>query len=344
MSNNPLVTIGIVSCNRFHYLKALIESARQCIQYDNVEWIVVDNASIESGLREYLDGLDFVQHKIYRPERSPATEHVEAMNKIIELSRGDYVMILPEDVQFIVQGAWLKDLVELVDTYPHIGSVGMNAIRRITIERFFGSPGFIQDDNMRAMIKDNILALYRRFKPHAVYTTASGQRFLGYGPAKPGIVGSGIMSFGRKAIWQQLGPWKSTNQQTVADSSGGGETEMLQRYKKMGLQLERVLLTQPVLADIVTDARGTKARIRGNKRYGKYFAPPDGKFYYKIWSTDQLQQFTNTQPAIPFEDIVESLGYALPYDSQGSLLKNPFKSADDEFEWIDPSVVGLDIK
>lgn len=325
MTSNPLVTIGIVSCNRFYYLRALVESVCECILYDNLEWIVVDNASIEPGLREYIEQLDFVQYKIFRSVRSPSTEHVEAMNKIITLSNADYVMILPEDIQFIVKGDWMKDFVELVETHKHIGTVVFDAQRRVTVTKYFSS-------------KRSIFSFLRRSSPYNLYTTSSGREFLGYGNSKPGIGGAGILTFARKGIWQRLGPWEGTGKQTVADSSGGGETEMLRRYKQSGLKLERCLVRIPVAADVITDPIGTKARIRGNRRYGKYFAPPSGKFYYRIWGESELHRFADIQPAIAFEDIIEPIGFSLPYDNQGNLLKNPHRSEDDEFEWIHPSV------
>ena len=51
----PLVTVGVVSYNRLHYLRALIASARRCIDYPALQWILVDGASVEPGLREYLE-------------------------------------------------------------------------------------------------------------------------------------------------------------------------------------------------------------------------------------------------------------------------------------------------
>jgi hypothetical protein len=52
VADPPRVTLGLLSWNRLHYLRATLESARRCIQYPNLEWIVVDNESNEPGLRE----------------------------------------------------------------------------------------------------------------------------------------------------------------------------------------------------------------------------------------------------------------------------------------------------
>jgi hypothetical protein len=43
VTDPPRVTFGLLSWNRLHYLRATLESARRCLQYPNLEWIVVDN-------------------------------------------------------------------------------------------------------------------------------------------------------------------------------------------------------------------------------------------------------------------------------------------------------------
>src|SRR5207237_240864 len=47
--STSVVTIGVVSYNRLHYLRALMESARECVRYPDVQWIVVDGNSVEPG-------------------------------------------------------------------------------------------------------------------------------------------------------------------------------------------------------------------------------------------------------------------------------------------------------
>src|SRR5687768_17002847 len=111
---SPLLTIGIVSCNRLHYLRALLESMRVCLPLGEIECIVVDNASIEPGLRQYVEGVDFIRHRIFREHRSPATEAAEALNTILDRASASYVLLLTDDVQFIVRGdRWLHGVLEL---------------------------------------------------------------------------------------------------------------------------------------------------------------------------------------------------------------------------------------
>lgn len=130
--NLPRVTLGFVSCECGHYLRATLESARECIEYPNLEWIVVDDDSAEPGLKEYIHGCGWIQHKVFRRQT-----HAEAMNQLVEMATGEFILIWPEDVQFITRGDWLLDLVEILQENPDIGGVGLDAQRFCTLDRIF---------------------------------------------------------------------------------------------------------------------------------------------------------------------------------------------------------------
>jgi hypothetical protein len=221
-------------------------------------------------------------------------------------------MILPEDVQFVVKGRWLADMVELVREHPSIGHVQFDAQRRKTLRRHF------TDSCVR--IRGRRLPFRRRVRRLA---TSSGQVFLGYGHEREPIGGAGIVTFCRTEIRRRLGPWRSRHEGVeLEDSSLGAETDMIRRYRSSGLHLEAFLMRYPAAADILTDPRGTKARIRlGNRRYGLYRAPPEGELYYRIWDEHELVRFEHLEPAPGFEDLVEPLGFELPLDEHGDLLK-----------------------
>lgn len=305
--SEPLVTIGIVSYNRLHYLRALMESARECVRYPSVQWIVVDGNSVEPGLREYVEELDFVQHKVFAD-----CTHAEAMNRIVELAEGECLMILPEDVQFVLRGRWLADMVELAREHPGVGHVQFDAQRRKTLRRHF--------TDSRIRVRGRRLPVRRRVRRLAA---RSGQVFLGYGAEREPVGGAGIVTFCRTEIRRRLGPWRSRPEQALLeDSSLGAEADMIRRYRESGLRLEAFLMRVPAVADIVTDPRGTKARIRlGNRRYGLYRPPPQGDLYYRIRDESELARFEGIEPAPAFEDFVEPLGFELPLDGGGDLLK-----------------------
>jgi glycosyltransferase involved in cell wall biosynthesis len=320
--NDPPVTIGVVSYNRLYYLRALLESARECVDYPRVQWIVVDGNSVEPGLREYLESCDFVQHKVFAD-----CTHAEAMNRIVELAQGECLMILPEDVQFVARGRWLADMVELVLAHPEVGQVQFDAQRRKTLRRHF------TESHVR--VRGRPLPLRRRVRR---LVTASGQVFLGYGPEREPVGGAGIVTFCRTEIRRRLGPWRTApHGARLEDSSLGAEEDMIRRYRESGLRLEAYLMRFPAVADIVTDPRGTKARIRlGNRRYGLYRPPPQGDLYYRIWDESELARFEHVQPAPGFEDLVEPLGFDLPLDGRGDLLKTNIISEQEPYDLITP--------
>jgi hypothetical protein len=140
-----------------------------------------------------------------------------------------------------------------------------------------------------------------------------------------GIIGSGIPSFSRKRVWEKLGPWKATQKRTkgnIIDSSLGGESEMLDRWKKTDIPWQRVTPLVPFAADIINDDIGTKAKVRGNKRYGIYAPPKDGKFYYRIKNQSDLPDDAERMIPVGFEEFVEPVGFELPLDENGVLKKS----------------------
>jgi glycosyltransferase involved in cell wall biosynthesis len=311
----PLVTIGILSWNRLHYLKATVESAYRCIQYPRIEWIISDNISVEPGLRDYIEGLEWIDHKVFRRQ-----SHADAMNEIVQMARGDLVLLWPDDMQFTVEGDWLVDVVELLIANPDLGTVHLNYLRTSTNRALF---------TWRAWLKWKAIALeLRRFGPRfrrqRVLRSSRGLRMRTYGWVWPGVVGSGIPSITRTDTWRQLGPWKTTQQsedKRLIDSSLGAEEDMVNRFFASGLVLQQAVPIVPVAADIVTDPTGTKAKVRGDKRYGVYFPPPHGHFYYRISPAIRFVKEMSRRIPLSFEEWVEPLGFALPFDGNGNMLK-----------------------
>jgi len=316
----PLVTVAVVSYNRLHYLRALIASARRCIDYPALQWIVVDGASVEPGLREYLDSLDFVDSLIVRE-----CTHAEAMNEIVDCAKGEFLLMLPEDVQFIRRGRWLVDMVE-VAARPEVGHVQFDAQRRKTLRRHF----LERPRRVRGHPIPGLRARPRRLR------ASSGAEFIGYGDAREPVGAAGIVTFVRTEIRRSLGPWRENRAVTTMQDSGlGAEADMIDRAGRAGLDLEAFLMRIPAAADVVTDPRGTKARVRfGDRRYGHYAPPPIDGLYYRIWDEAEVARFAELEPAPGFEDIVEPLGFDLPVDEHGDLLKTNVIDEDEPYESI----------
>jgi glycosyltransferase involved in cell wall biosynthesis len=304
--SRPTLTVAVLSWNRLHYLRATLESARRCIRHPGIEWIVSDNNSVEAGLRAYIEGLDWVQHKWFRTQT-----HAGAMNEIVERAAGDYVLIWPEDVQFVVEGDWMGALLETLDRHPWIGSVGLNFLRRKTLRRLLGPPGWADVGPILGDLRRGRLRV-----PRAV----EGLRTFGW--RLPGVIASGIPSLTRRAFWRELGPWKISDpsQSNIIDSSLGAEDDMIARFQSSGRRWHQATLMKPVAADIINDDLGCKAKIRKGKRYGRYTPPPGGEFYYEIRRESDLPAGENGLP-LCFEDHVRPLGFRLPLDDRGDLRK-----------------------
>ena len=316
----PLVTVGIVSYNRLHYLRALTASARECLDYPALQWIVVDGDSVERGLREYVESLDFVDEKVFR-----RCTHADAMNEIVERARGEFLLMLPEDVQFVRRGPWLADMVEIASR-PEVGHVQFDAQRRKTLRRHF----LERPLRVRGRRIPGLRARPRRLR------ASSGAEFLGYGDAREPVGAAGIVTFVRTELRRALGPWRtSASLATMQDSGLGAEADMIERARRAGLALEAFLMRVPAAADIVTDPRGTKARVRfGNRRYGRYAPPPEPPFYYRIWDEAEVESFASHEPAPPFEDFVRPRGFSLPLDEAGDMLKTNVVAEDEPYELI----------
>ncbi len=311
--------MAVLSWNRLHYLRATLESAYPCINYPDIEWIVSDNESDEPGLRKYIDSLDWVQQKIFRRQ-----SHADAMNELVSRAQGNYILIRPEDFQFIVVGDWMQQLVELLEANAFIGSVGIDALRQATLSRVLAPVGW-QD---RSAILREIYRYGRRFRRQQVLKGRGGVCLHSLGFRSSGICGSGIPTLTRTDVWRQLGPWKCREELStgLVDSSGGAEIDMYRRFHLSRLPLQSAVMHIPVAADILTDPLGCKAKVRGNRRYGVYMPArsPDG-LYYKIHQQSEIPGRL-TLP-LSFKDIVVPIGFSIPTDASGDRKKFPINDS-----------------
>ena len=315
--NCSRVTLGFISCERGHYLKAALESARECIDYPDLEWIVIDDDSVEPGLKEYIQGCEWIQHKVFQRQT-----HAEAMNQLVAMATGECVLIWPEDVQFITRGDWLKDLVEILRANPDVGGVGLDAQRLCTLERILRPSLRERFSRFRAELRRFGLKMRRSRK----IRSSRGFVLWTYGAYGDGIVGSGIPSLTRTSIWRELGPWRVAKPDArLIDSSLGAEDDMIDRIREKGLRLQLATPQIPLAADIINDDTGCKAKVRKGIRYGVYTAPPGGgSYYYSIRSYEERREMAREDRPLSFSECVESIGFEIPNDSNGDRLKASF--------------------
>lgn len=314
MSALPKITVAFLSWNRLHYFRAAVESARRCIRYPEIEWIVSDNESREPGLREYIDGLGWIPNKWFREQT-----HAAAMNEIVARATGKYLVLWPDDVQFVVEGDWMQRLVETLESNPRIGSVGLNFLRRKTYRRLLGPP---RPDELVAIAAEAARRKLAFRVPRRIGGTL-GLATCGW--RLPGVIASGIPSLTPLACWKALGPWKTRDatQSNIVDSSLGAEDDMIERFQNSGFNWQQALMMCPVAADIINDDTGCKAKIRHGKRHGIYTSPADGTLYYEIHCKPPAGR-AGYPPS--FEESVRPIGFSLPLDKEGNLLKASLNS------------------
>ena len=316
--NTPRVTLGFVSCERGHYLRTALESAHECIDYPDLEWIVVDDDSVEPGLQDYIRGCDWIQHKVFRRQT-----HAEAMNQLVEMATGEYLLIWPEDVQFITRGDWLVDLIEILEANPDVGGVGLDAQRKCTLEHVFNPGPKERFSRFRAELRRFGWSRMRRQRQ---IVSSRGFSLWTYGSVGDGVVGSGIPSLTRTAVWRELGPWRVAKPDArLIDSSLGAEDDMIDRVRKKGLCLQLAIPQVPLAADIINDDIGCKAKVRRGIRYGNYTPPPGGgAYYYAIRSYEERRRQARGDRPLSFSECVEPIGFEISKDAAGDRLKASF--------------------
>ena len=155
--------------------------------------------------------------------------------------------------------------------------------------------------------------------------SSRGFNFKSFGWVEPGIIGSGIPCLTRTEVWRDLGEWifdKGESSNRLIDSSGGGEDEMVFRWQASKKPYHRIISNLPVAVDIITDEFGCKAKVRKGVRYGVYEEPVEGGYFYEIGEMDDLlKKYKNDYP-VAFEDFVKPVGFKLPLDSRGDLIKS----------------------
>jgi len=311
MSEMPKVTFAFINCNRLHYLRSCLESFLVCSEdYSNKEIIVVDNASTEDGTDEYLEELKERGHKVFRQQqRDPANEYAKALNIVVENATGKYVAPIPADVQFVIKGGWLKEYVEFFEKYEDTtGCISFDAQRRV---------------RNQAGTYSNTLG-------------SSDYKFLYHYNRNPVMGAMNCMV--SKEMLDMIYPWHIQN-----SSHEGGEDSETKMLAKINNILKTKALTvfysAPVIPSSVAifNEKGGNARVRGGKRYGDYWPPPDdpkGVNYYKIHEFEDLvEKYEDLETPVGIEDIAEAIGWKLPLDTDGAWIK--LKDS--------PNIIGVEI-
>src|SRR3990167_9968324 len=136
-TSQPKVSFGIINCNRLFYAKSCLYSLLETTKnYTNKEIIFLDNASAEEGTEEFLNEIANKNIKIIRQEnRDPHNEFAKALNIFCREAKGDFVVPLQGDMQFILDG-WLEHYVDFCSrNIDDVGCIILDAQRKITNQK-----------------------------------------------------------------------------------------------------------------------------------------------------------------------------------------------------------------
>jgi O-antigen biosynthesis protein len=111
------ISIIILTYNQLTFTNQCIESIEKHTKEEDIEIIVVDNASSD-GTREYLSGLGHIR-TIYNNENMG---FARGCNQGFEISTGDAILFLNNDT--VVTKNWLPPLIDLLYRNEKIGMVG----------------------------------------------------------------------------------------------------------------------------------------------------------------------------------------------------------------------------
>ena len=304
LNDLPKVSFGLVNCNRLYYLQSCLESLEYCTKdYKNKEIFVFDNASIEKGTDEYLLEIEKRGIKVHKTQkRNPANEYAIALNRFLDSASGEYICPLAGDMQFIVEGGWLERYVSVYEKFKnYIGNIMFDAQRIVTHNgHVFGNTIFDKDFS-----------------------------FV-FDYSRPPIAGSANVMFHKDNI-KIMEKWTTRND----SHEGGGDMEehMLNKVKSLknsgSVEWSQLLPMFPTSIAIYTDPRGTNARVRGNKIYGKYWKAKKAFNYYETYKYDEVVRLlrSNESYSRPFsiEQVAKTCGWDPFLDEKGVWLKNPIR-------------------
>lgn len=292
------VSIAVINCNRLFYAASQIKSLIDTLGEDAncAELLIIDNASSEPGTCEFLDAVEHgsLTHEfasvsvIRRPKRDPSNEFAAALNIAAELAKGEILIPLQGDAQFVRRG-WLSDVREACSR-SDCGCVVIDAQRASTL---------LSADPIR--VTDDLFIDFTR----------------------PPFSGAADVAY-PIAMIRRFYPWNTANESHEGGSDS--ETEMLRRVRSNCADIACYVLASPAMLTIQTDPRGTNARVRGTKRYGVYFAAPLGdNLYYEI--SDDVRNTSDSLPLSAEKVLLQhpARGWSVALGPRGEWLKNPIR-------------------
>lgn len=287
------LSICITSCNRLKYTRALIESLSEFFENDEVEILVCDMWSTELGLKDYLKKM-VLEDKIHVVgmsddlDRDWINDEYIGRNMLIDHAKGDYLMFLQDDGQFISNADVLWEMIDDFEGMPDAYCLEIYGVRKQTMRSTVHVTPTMVNERKYWKRKD------RHFPTTGIY---------------------------KRSVYNQLGRYP-TDWPTKKEFWGRSETWYAEKFKHDMPDGHVYRVHTPVMLSIWNDPRGGYAFIRENKRFGHYLDPV-GPLYYERNLTKPLVDELNKSSIGPVSimDIVKPIGWEMAVTSDGEQLK-----------------------
>jgi len=244
-----MFTFAVITCNRLHYLKNCVNSIIKFIGLDDINLLIIDNASSEDGVDSYLSSLPpEIDIKSFKKRR--IHELHRAMNYAIKYSRdkkSKYVNFIQDDYQYLYENTdLLKWVHDAFKARKDVVQLHTNLIWKYKAHKI---------GKVRPLSINGVKWFYLHGKAPCDngFTKLSLYKKIGFYP-------SNVSVHGKERHYRSGESW----------------------FAKKCKNKYRMLLGQPNMG-MIPDC----AYIRGRIRYGKYFPPP-AEFYLKPFNEQQI--------------------------------------------------------
>ncbi len=289
----PVLSICITSCNRLKYTKALIESLSDFFDDERVEILVCDMWSTEHGMIEYLNELgEAGTIKVVGMHQNVCRDWINdeyiGRNMLIDNAKGDYLMFLQDDGQFIGNSDVLWSLIDDFKKMSDVYCLEIYGVRKQTM----------RDTVHKSPVKINKRKYWTRADRHFPTT--------------------GIY---KREVYDRIGAYP-TDWPTEKRYWGRSETWYAERFKKDYPKGQVYRIHTPIMVSIWNDPRGGYAFIRENKRFGHYLNPVGNLYYEKNLTKDYMDELNESSIGpVAFMEIAKPIGWTIATTPDGEQKK-----------------------
>lgn len=280
----PDAMFCFINCNRLFYLRSTVESFIETKQLTNERIIVIDNASVEEGTLEYIKSLEDRGIKVIR--------RIERDPKV-EFAHA------------------LNKAYDMIDTF---------ACAIIPADTQFVATGEWLHEFVDMLKDERCCSIVLDAQRNITNVGHAMQKFND--------------SFFIDANRYKVSPWGSLTRKehlahafpccTSIDASGlSSLEENTVRTIERNMKGAAFVPTVPVSITIWND-QGSQAKVRYDKRYGKYVEAVDGIHYYEMYRYDQMRTKRNAEHpmlSIPIENAAKTIGWTPLFDKAGNWVK-----------------------